>query len=126
MRLTCFDCKKLEGKPDETAFFTMHDSRGCKHLCFKHGKVKMTETAIGGHEVACPFHPQMQRGTVLELTCFYCKEFDRKADVAARITIHDLRGCKQVCFKHAQWRMTRSWIGGHGGACPFDRKVVKQ
>ena len=34
------------------------------------------------------------------------------------LTAHDRRGCRDVCFVHAQWIMTNSIIFGHDLVCP--------
>lgn len=34
------------------------------------------------------------------------------------LTAHDQRGCRRICFAHAQWIMTNSIIGGHSSNCP--------
>jgi hypothetical protein len=53
------------------------------------------------------------------LRCYYC-QLDGK-DELAHLTVHDRRGCKHVCIKHAKWRCTTSWMFGHSPDCPFHR-----
>jgi hypothetical protein len=53
------------------------------------------------------------------LRCYYC---DLEGTPAAKgtlayVTLHDRRGCKHVCMKHAEWRFTTSWAGGHSPDC---------
>lgn len=55
----------------------------------------------------------------IPLFCFYCEK-DGKRE-RAHVTIHDKRGCLDVCIKHAQWRFTTSQMSGHSESC--SRKV---
>jgi hypothetical protein len=55
-------------------------------------------------------------GEVTKLKCYYCLVFDKK-DELAYMTAHDRRGCKHVCFKHAKWRLSHSWMFGHSSDC---------
>ncbi len=54
----------------------------------------------------------------MRLTCHYCAR-DGKPDELAVVTVHDRRGCLHVCWKHANWRQTTSFMGGHSPDCQF-------
>jgi hypothetical protein len=56
------------------------------------------------------------RQRVNALRCYYCATFDR-VEASAMLTAHDRRGCKHVCFKHAEWRLKRNWLEGHSADC---------
>jgi hypothetical protein len=49
------------------------------------------------------------------LKCYYCK-LDGKEQVAVA-TVHDVRGCLDVCIAHAKWRFTTSMGFGHSVDC---------
>jgi len=60
------------------------------------------------------------------LLCFYCERGIalREAGITqppkgrvAHVTIHDRRGCRQVCWAHANWRGRNSVAGGHSSDC---------
>jgi len=36
----------------------------------------------------------------------------------AVFTAHDVRGCRPVCFAHAEWLRRHSWAFGHSTNCP--------
>lgn len=42
---------------------------------------------------------------------------------AALFTVHDRRGCREVCIAHANWLTLHSWMLGHGSECPSLRDV---
>jgi hypothetical protein len=58
------------------------------------------------------------------LRCYYCK-IQKNKDAPAMITCHDQRGCVDVCFEHATWRMTTSWAFGHSSDCPYSDQKRK-
>ena len=49
------------------------------------------------------------------LKCYYCK-LDGK-DALAIATVHDVRGCLDVCIEHAKLRFTTSMGFGHSSDC---------
>jgi hypothetical protein len=55
----------------------------------------------------------------MRLYCYYCKREDPGHSVFARFTVHDRRGCKHVCDRHAKWRMETSVLEGHASDCAF-------
>lgn len=66
------------------------------------------------------------------MKCFYEGESLIKCGDIVRTTLHDTRGCVDVCDEHAMWRMTTSMAGGHGAACAVNspgvdlRKLLKE
>ena len=61
----------------------------------------------------------------MRLRCHYCALPNPPADIPhnpdslALVTVHDLRGCLHVCWRHAIWRSTTSGGFGHGKDCPY-------
>lgn len=50
--------------------------------------------------------------------CWYCR-IEKRPDVPVAVaTIHDRRGCKDVCAEHAKWRLSTSFAFGHSLDCP--------
>lgn len=61
------------------------------------------------------------------LRCYYCALPDvlgmrKPVQNSAVATIHDKRGCFHVCFEHARWRLTTSFLFGHSPDCPYYRE----
>lgn len=50
--LECYYCLAIEGK-EEFAHVTVHDRRGCHHVCLKHLKWKLTTSWMFGHSADC-------------------------------------------------------------------------
>jgi hypothetical protein len=51
------------------------------------------------------------------MKCHYEKSHVTACVGPVTITFHDARGCVDVCFGHAQWRLTTSMAFGHSGSC---------
>ena len=62
-----------------------------------------------------------------DIVCFYCAKGHAMKEAGlgtlalrierATVTVHDKRGCYHLCWAHAEWRKTTSWIGGHSSDC---------
>ena len=50
--LQCYYCH-LDGK-DALGHITVHDRRGCKHVCMTHAKWRLTTSWMFGHSPDCP------------------------------------------------------------------------
>jgi hypothetical protein len=65
--LLCAYC--LEGREDgdappgvpARAHVTVHDGRGCMHLCISHTKKRITYSFSFGHSPDCPYHGETRR-----------------------------------------------------------------
>jgi hypothetical protein len=64
-RYACYYCERGEAMkgvdlipPSGWALVTLHDKRGCYHLCWPHATWRMTTSAIGGHSSDCPHRGQ--------------------------------------------------------------------
>lgn len=66
-QLFCYYCERglarehtppvLPGKEREViAQVTMHDKRGCFHVCFGHASWRLTKAFAFGHSSDCPYH----------------------------------------------------------------------
>ncbi len=60
-KYACYYCERGEAmkeakldKPDRWVLVTLHDKRGCYHLCWSHALWRRTTSAIGGHSSDCP------------------------------------------------------------------------
>jgi hypothetical protein len=53
--LRCYYCRQFEGK-DAPAHVTLHDKRGCLHVCMEHARWRFTTSWAFGHSPDCPFH----------------------------------------------------------------------
>jgi hypothetical protein len=76
--------------------------------------------------IAPPVPPHVVVRNTPPLRCYYCaigvnRPDSKPFEAPAFITCHDRRGCYHVCFEHAQWRMTTSWMAGHSPDCAFHR-----
>jgi hypothetical protein len=52
--LKCHYCA-LDGI-ENPAHITMHDGRGCLHVCVEHAKWRLTKAWMFGHSSDCPFN----------------------------------------------------------------------
>lgn len=50
--LRCHYCRELDGA-DRPACVTLHDKRGCKHVCIAHAKWRFTTSWLFGHSPDC-------------------------------------------------------------------------
>jgi hypothetical protein len=50
-KLRCYYCR-LDGK-DTIAPITLHDRRGCKHVCVSHAKWRFPASIVFGHSPDC-------------------------------------------------------------------------
>lgn len=51
-KIHCFYCKRFENK-DAPAHVTIHDKRGCLHVCHKHASWRLTTSCVFGHSPDC-------------------------------------------------------------------------
>jgi len=58
--LRCYYCR-LEGKNDVLAHVTLHDRRGCQHVCMAHAKWRLTTSWMFGHSPDCPHAPAQEK-----------------------------------------------------------------
>jgi hypothetical protein len=52
--LLCYYCQIFDSKKSP-ANVTLHDKRGCFHVCMKHAKWRFTTSWMFGHSLNCPF-----------------------------------------------------------------------
>lgn len=52
--ITCYYCKEGEKATFTPVRFTIHDKRGCFHVCDEHAKWRMETSMIQGHSRHCP------------------------------------------------------------------------
>lgn len=64
-RYECFYCVRGEAMkeagitvPSSWVLITLHDRRGCYHLCWAHAHWRSQTSAIGGHSDDCPHKGQ--------------------------------------------------------------------
>lgn len=50
--LTCYYCRQFDGK-EEPAHVTLHDKRGCLHVCIRHAKWRFAKSWLFGHSEDC-------------------------------------------------------------------------
>lgn len=55
MRLYCHYCKRDDPTHSVWAPFSIHDARGCFHVCLKHAKWRGEASMIAGHSKDCPY-----------------------------------------------------------------------
>lgn len=67
------------------------------------------------------------RGAVVSsrMVCYYCSRNEAMREAGLTdpnpwvvVTVHDQRGCYDLCWSHALWRQKTSAIGGHSKDCP--------
>jgi len=62
MRLRCHYCAMPDPpagmlhNPDYPAQVTVHDPRGCLHVCWQHAIWRSTTSGGFGHSKGCPYH----------------------------------------------------------------------
>ena len=69
-RLECHYCARGEAmkeagltEPQRWSVVTLHDRRGCRHVCWPHALWRRTTSTIGGHSKDCPYGSNDIKGT---------------------------------------------------------------
>ena len=62
MKLECHYCKRdpVNRVQDVPVRITIHDKRGCFHVCDRHARWRLETSLIGGHSKSCPYNVEPQ------------------------------------------------------------------
>ncbi len=112
-RYTCSYCAESDGK-SEPARFTVHDARGCLHVCWKHAEWRQTTSMAGGHSRDCP-HREMEplvaeaHKAVAEAEPHVMTMLEQDVIDAVRAGIGDGRpGVDWFNLQEDRWRLTNA------------------